>query len=260
MSTYPASDSFHNSMLIWEKMINLTERSNSFLHYSPYPSSDPSSFHYPPATQYEGLFQSPSTMQNSCLQGDNPATVNNYLHTTNKLTFCEDVLGFRMDVCPRCLDLYSISIYEESEVTLENLKKIRSSIHNCSAEKLSKVMNMSCSKKKTEYMKLEDKLRPCIVNKVRDWLGDKELCLKAFRLQGNPITGCVHFAKTNEGDFGFIGRVIDNGHTTMQDDELIDFLLLSRYRCTVAYISIDSRPGTGKHSNSSQYAIFITKK
>ena len=95
-------------------------------------------------------------MQNNSLQDDNPATVNNCPHTTKKQTFCEDIIGFRMDVYPRCLDLYSISIYEQSEITLENLiKKIESSIHKCSTEKLSKVMNMSRSQIKTEYMKLE---------------------------------------------------------------------------------------------------------
>jgi hypothetical protein len=123
ISAYPASDPFHNSVLIWEKMLNLTERSNSLIHYSPYPSSDPSSFHYPPATQYVGLFQSPSTMQNNCLQDNNPATVNNCPHTTIEQAFCEDVIGFRMDVCPRCLDLYSITIYEQSEVPLRILSQ-----------------------------------------------------------------------------------------------------------------------------------------
>ncbi|MGB0028210.1 MAG: hypothetical protein WBP64_15345 [Nitrososphaeraceae archaeon] len=60
-------------------------------------------------------------------------------------------------------------------------------------------------------------------------------------------------------EFGFIPRAIKNEQTILQDDELIDFLLVCKFRSTAAYICIALESGAISHLNSSSYILFINR-
>lgn len=188
------------------------------------------------------------------------ATANNgYSHIYKSIPY-EEVQGFRVDACPKCLDTYSIPIYKEKGIGPEELiKKMRGgSVHECRTEKLYQILNLTPSQKRTSYIKLQNEIRPCIIKEVGDWLQNNKACLRSVKLQSNPESGCVHFRMSNE-EFGFIPRAIKNEQTILQDDELIDFLLVCKFRSTAAYICIDLESGAISHLNSSSYILFINR-
>ena len=83
--------------------------------------------------------------------------------------------------------------------------------------------------------------------------------LRAFKLQADLPAGCVRFVKPVSDPFDFINRVIENGCTTLEDSELQDFLLLSRYRSTAIYACIRPRYSNEKYPDSCCYGILITR-
>jgi len=159
------------------------------------------------------------------------------------------------------LEIYAISICKENEVNYENtIKRIMGSLHECRLEALSQVMNLSLPEKRKEHIRLQGNLRQFIVNKVHAWLHNKKPILTAFKLEANPVRECVHFVRPVEDPFGFIDRVIENGCTPLREGELLDFLMLCKYRSTATYICIDSRCGNPKYQYSCSYGVLVTKK
>lgn len=251
-----------NTLLNWveamERMSMLAEKTKRTYHYPSYNSPSNST---PPSGYY--ITGGPTLQQQHKMhpQMGCQTTANNGFSGIYKSIPYEGVHGFCVDACPKCLDIYSIPIYKERGIGLDELmKKMTASLmHKCRTERLSQILSLTPSEKKISYIKLQAEIQPCIIKEVSDWLGTNYACLRSMKLQSNPESGCVHFKMSNQ-EFGFILRAIKNEHTILQDDELIDFLLLSRFRCTAAYISIDSEPGASMRSDSSSYILYISRE
>jgi hypothetical protein len=256
-TSYNASNQLVNWVEVMERMLTLAEKTKRTFHYPPYHSP----FNCPPPTgDYITGGPTPQEQRYMHTLRSCQATANNGYSRIYKSIPYEEVQGFRVDACPKCLDTYSIPIYKEKGSGPEELiKKMRGgSVHECRTEKLYQILNLTPSQKKTSYIKLQNEIRPCIIKEVGDWLQNNKACLRSVKLQSNPESECVHFRMSNE-EFGFIPRAIKNEQTILQDDELIDFLLVCKFRSTAAYICIDLESGAISHLNSSSYILFINR-
>ncbi len=255
-SHYSYSDPLQSSVNILESITELFEMRNKFLNF--YTSTPESAFRYSSGSQL-GSAHLFDTLGANYMQNIPAVITHKYEQTSDTLITEREIQGFRVDVCSNCLELYSISICENTGFTLEEiLQQITTSIHHC-GNSYSEISILSTHDKQTRYNKLVNMLKPIIMNKVRDWLQGEKACLRAFMLRANPPAGCVRFAKPVEYPFSFVNRAIEIGHTTLEESELNDFLLLSKYRSTGIYAAINSRPGSKKFPDSTTYGILITR-
>lgn len=254
---YSFSDPFQSSLHLWDRMTKCIETSNNFLAKS-YASRQKFNSQFPPTNQLNSMQLFDSLRTNHSL--NTPLTiVHKYEQTSNTLTIGEEIRGFHVDVCQNCLESYSISVCGGIELTqAELVRRITNSLHHCS-NTYSKVSNLSIHDKQIRHINLVYKLQQFILNKVQVWLQGEKPYLRAFKFQAVPAAGCVRFVKSVSDPFGFINRVIENGCTTMEDSELRDFLLLSRYRSTAIYASIRPRYSKEKYSDSCYYGILIAR-
>lgn len=167
-SHYSFSDPLQSSVNILESMTKLFEMRNKLLNF--YTSTPKSAFRYSSESQL-GSAHLLDTLGSDYMQNiPDVITHNNYEQTPDTPITEREIQGFRVDVCRNCLEIYSISICENTGFTLEEiLKQIITSIHHC-GNSYSEIRVLSTHDKQTRYNKLVDKLEPIILNKTRDWL------------------------------------------------------------------------------------------
>ena len=245
-------NSFPHSFEAWK---TVTDTMDEFMNLSSRLSFGRAQVDHPLVNDYAGLAQSLNKSQHGHARIGR-SILNNY--RSNGIDY-EQVLGFHVDACPECLDICSVPIYKENGMDIEEqIKKIRSTKIHCRPESPVRVITLSPSQRHTYFIKLQGEIKFYMINEVHDWLQNCTPYLKSLKLQSTQEYGCINFRESDR-DFGFIGRAIKNGQTALQKEELMDFLLICKFRYTAAYIGIVRNSDCAYHSKPCPYALFICK-
>jgi hypothetical protein len=165
----------------------------------------------------------------------------------------KDVAYIYADICPDCLEVYSIPIYLDDEISNVEIQKRR-----CRPEKLDQIANLTKNHKNTIYNELQTELPFYILREVRNWTNNKPI-LRSLRMANDRKLYDTHrvSAVQSKGD-SFIMLAIREGQTHLNTNQLIAFLSLSRFRFTYTCIGIDSGLNPG-HQPLEFYLLYIDR-
>ena len=164
-----------------------------------------------------------------------------------------DVACIYADICPDCLEVYSIPIYLDDEISNIEVQKRR-----CRPEKLDQIANLTKNHKNTIYNELQTELPFHILREVRNWTNNKPI-LRSLRRTNDRRLYNTHLvsAVQSKGD-SFIMLAIREGQAHLNTNQLITFLSLSSFRFTYACIGIDSGLNPG-HQPLEFYLLYIDR-
>jgi len=165
----------------------------------------------------------------------------------------KDVAYIYADICPDCLEVYSIPIYLDDEISNVEVQKRR-----CRPEKLDQIANLTKNHKNTIYNELQTELPFHILREVRNWTNNKPYLRSLSRTNDRRLYN-THLvsAVQSKGD-SFIIRAIREGQAHLNTNQLITFLSLSSFRFTYACIGIDSGLNPG-HEPLEFYLLYIVR-
>jgi len=165
----------------------------------------------------------------------------------------KDVAYIYADICPDRLEVYSIPIYLDDEISNVEIQKRR-----CRPEKLDQIANLTKNHKNTIYNELQTELPFYILREVRNWTNNKPI-LRSLRMANDRKLYDTHrvSAVQSKGD-SFIMLAIREGQAHLNTNQLITFLSLSSFRFTYACIGIDSGLNPG-HQPLESYLLYIDR-
>lgn len=173
----------------------------------------------------------------------------------------KDVTFIYADVCPVCLEIYSIPVYldngisnDEVAIKIDEVQK-----RKCRRDKLDEITNLTKNQKSVFYKELRTELPLCMLKEVQNWTNN-EPYLRSISVLNDPRLCCTHLTSAIQSkEDTFIMWAIRKGKTMMNVQELVTFLGLSRFRFTCTCISIDfDQHGILQPSGS--YLLYIATK
>jgi|1186.fasta_scaffold18245_1 hypothetical protein len=238
------NDHIDNSLAFMEKAARFSERfNNSFPSNVHYSQRIYSNTNQPIRSTYNTQTYSAGSLINDLNFSPGLVDASNY----------NDVACIYADICPDCLEVYSIPIYLDDEISNIEIQKRR-----CRPEKLDQIANLTKNHKNTIYNELQTELPFCILREVRNWTNNKPI-LRSLRMANDRRLYDTHrvSAVQSKGD-SFIMLAIREGQTHLNTNQLIAFLSLSSFRFTYACIGIDSGLNPG-HQPLEFYLLYIDR-
>jgi hypothetical protein len=205
------------------KFMEISSRSN-FTFRSNYPSSD-----YPQINKYSIHFQSPPNYEVNEKNTEIDKSQTNY----------DNISGFKMDICTRCLCNLSAPI-TSNEFKFEDF-------HKCDPRRIDLVMNMMPEAYARNFLQNLGNMPQWLFEKCKEW--SKNTSGELYLIAKNDdepkeIEYLNHEFQEND-IFPFLKRVLSESKIKLTDADLLEFLTLAVNQ-TRTGITLNRKPGQAK--------------
>lgn len=105
----------------------------------------------------------------------------------------KDVTFIYADVCPVCLEIYSIPVYLDNGISNDELaiKIDEVQKRKCRRDKLDEITNLTKNQKSVFYKELRTELPFCMLKEVQNWTNN-EPYLRSISVLNDPRLCCTH--------------------------------------------------------------------